>query len=209
MNITHRLAAVAAAALMSLGVVAPAFAADATSSHDFTINAGTEFSIEVLRSTNFSPVSFNLTDPQQWNAGNGSFDYKVTDLRGTGEGWVVTANSDGFVNKDTNVPVDGESLTATNNTQWATGLPAGLVSGTDFRYETGAVGVGAVSTVNSGSILGGRTLMSASAGTPGNIPNGTGVFYQEQAVYLYFPPAIAAGTYQATVTLTLTGSNLP
>jgi hypothetical protein len=207
MNLRYKLAALGAAALMMLGMSGAAMAADDTTNHTFTITAGSEFSIDAFQNSNFGTVAFSLTNPQQWNVNSASFDYKVTDLRGNGKGWTVNAASPGFFNTVGNVAVTGEDLTATNNTPWATNLPGGLTPSGDgrFRWATGAVGTSAVSTTNSGSILGsGRTLMQAADGTPGNIPNGTGEFYDENALFLYFPPAIAAGTYTATVTLTLT-----
>jgi hypothetical protein len=191
-----------AAIAIAIGVSAPALAND-DQQVEFEITPGSEFSVEIIGGGNFRDTEFDLA-VLSTVAGNGYYDYKVTDLRGTGLGWNVKASTTGFYSSTGDL-VEGAILRSTNNTPWATHVPAGP---NGFSADAGSITTGVTATSSWNSIVGaGRVLLQATPGINDSYPNGTGVFYDEEALYLEFPSGIAAGTYTATVLLTLSSGN--
>jgi hypothetical protein len=208
MNLKGKIFGLAAAALMTLGISGSAFAADAQQNVTYSINSVGTLSVAIIHASNFSATNFTLGASSPTNSA--SYDFTVTDMRGTGAGWSVNVAASDFTDGNGHTATDATMYSA-NNTFWASQLPTGLsqiapTAQTAFRFTPASVSTG-VSAINSGAniINSSRTLLGSTAGvsTVGAQPNGTGAFSSEQALFLTFPNAVAAGTYTTTVTLTL------
>jgi hypothetical protein len=203
MSFKSRVFALAATAAIALGIAAPAMADD-SETFSFTITSGSQFSVEITHfDSTFGNAQFTLGVQNSSTVASASYVFKVIDLRGTGAGWNVKASSTGFFNTTTNDEIQGAALHSSNNTPWASNIPA---DPDGFYPAPGSIeaGVTATSAWTPSLIGAGRVLLKAAPGTPDSIPNGTGTFSDEEALYLDFPNAIAVGTYTATVLLTLT-----
>ncbi|MCC6704588.1 MAG: hypothetical protein IT334_06905 [Thermomicrobiales bacterium] len=143
---------------------------------------------------------YSLTGPANWTNST-YYTMQVVDLRGTGIGWNVMASASPFTNGLTTGQVQN-----TNNTQWS-GICGPVVVG--FCAAPGSFSNGVSSYLTSLNIsTSQQLLLSSTNGTaPGPVPNGTGTFTQQSAIYYTGVPAgLAVGTYTTTITLTLTGS---
>jgi hypothetical protein len=206
-GLKSKIAGFLAAAVVAIGIAAPALADD-DADVSFEILEGDELSVQILHASNFTAVDFNLLQTINWNAGNGSVDLKVTDLRGTGAGWSVKASSTGFFSDLDDDPIEGSTLGVSNNTAWATG-PYTPASASGFSAEAGSnsTGVTAPATSNSSILGSGQTILTAAPGITNSYPHGSGYFHQQDVFYLSFPAGIAAGTYSATVLLTISSGD--
>jgi hypothetical protein len=203
-NLRTKLVGTLGAAVMLLGVAAPAFADSPTNqrTETYEITQGSTFSATIDSGTNFTSKQFTLGDSSpQYSA---SYYYTVTDLRGTGAGWTLKASTPGFYTTgDSPVQVPNVQLHSSNLTRYLYGTTG------DFTSDTGSVTTGVQGLSNWTSILApGGVLMTGTAGLSGVTPNATGTFHSGDALFLTFPNAVAAGTYQSTITLTLS-SNQP
>ena len=217
MNVKLKFFGLVATAIVLLGISSPALAQDGDDDEqdvDLTITSTDIFSIEVFHSTNFPDTQFTLDGLDSGNVGNASYDFEVTDLRGTGDGWNVNVASSEFANVDTLAVVPDAELHSTNNSDYASFFSSPLpphsvdVEADQFGSTSGSVRTGVSANSVWDDIIGsGHVLLSSDDGVDGVFPNGTGYFQDEEALYLNFPGAVAAGTYEATVTLTLTSGN--
>jgi hypothetical protein len=195
MDIKSKLVGFAAAAVMTFGIAGSVFAATApTQQVNLTINPGTEFSVAFDSASNYGAANFNLTNVQYLQAG---YTYTVKDGRGTGDGWNVKASTPGLVRDANNAVVANANFHATNLTYWQ--------DNTGFTADAGSITTGVSATSSWTPLLNGtgRVLLQAAPST-GVTPNGTGVFHSGDALYLDLPSAVAAGSYHAVLTLTLT-----
>lgn len=199
MNLRTKAIGLFAAAIMAVGMTAPTFAAD-QQNVTYQITAGTQFSVTFDSGTNFQSKPFTLGDSSpQYSA---AYYYTVVDMRGTGEGWNVKASTPGFFTTGNSpVQVPGVQLHSTNLELYLNDSTPG------FQAEPGSIttGVGGVGGAsNWTSILApGGLLLKGTPGINGVTPNATGTFHAGDALYLNFPVAVAAGSYQATIQLTL------
>lgn len=196
MNLKSKAIGLFAAAIMAVGITAPAFAAD-QQNVTYQITPGTQFSVTFDSGTNFQAKQFTLGDSSpQYSA---AFYYTVVDLRGTGEGWNVKASTPGFFTTGPSpVQVPNVQLRSTNLELYLNDSTPG------FQAESGSITTGVTGTSNWTSILApGGLLMKGTPGINGVTPNATGTFHAGDALYLSFPVAVAAGSYQATIQLTL------
>jgi hypothetical protein len=213
MNFKSKIVGFVATAVVALGIGGSALATPAgpTQNVQVQIGAGTQFSVAFIHATNFGNAAFSLGVQNSATIPSASYDFTVTDLRGTGDGWHVNVSSTDFTNGP--VTATGAVLSTTNNTQWASFLPGGAQSANGWVAGAGSITTG-VTRVDPGfgaNLIGTeRTVLQSSNGVSliGAQPNGTGTFSSEHALFLAFPAAVAAGTYTSTVTLTLT-SGLP
>jgi WxL domain surface cell wall-binding len=207
MNLKSKALGLLATAAIALGMASSAVAADPTQQVNFQIQPGQTFSVAITGSTNFSGGNFTLGVQDSSNTNSGSISYKVTDLRGTGAGWNMNASASNFTNTTSHAVVPGAQLYASNNTKW-TPAPAGNPDG--FVSGTGSIRTGVSALANYTNIMGtGATLLKSTAGINGVTPNGTGEFSVQDALFLTFPNAVAAGSYQTTITLTLSSATQP
>jgi hypothetical protein len=205
MKLKGKILGLAAATLMTLGVSGSAFAADNSSiTTTYTINAGTDFSVVIDSATSIQSKTFTLGDssPQYSN----TYYYTVTDMRGTGDGWTVKSSSAGFGTDPVDGPfIPGQQIHVTN-LYWQT--TDGL---NHSNLDPNAItnGIGGKSNWTNILVPGGAQVLRATPGVVDFKPNGTGVFHAADTLYINFPFGVAAGTYQATVTLTLSSGNQP
>lgn len=164
----------------------------------FTITPGTELSVVVTSSTNFPDRAFSLTGPPNFTD-SAAYNYTVTDLRGNGLGWNVQASASAF-----SPVVPGSGLSSSNNTQWS--VPAGYTVAL-----SGSITAGVGFTPSGNNIIAtSRKVLFGNPGIVAAVPNATGKFSAQEAVYYTgFPVAAAAGTYSTTVTLTISSGNTP
>jgi hypothetical protein len=210
MNLKSKILGFVATAALALGIGGSALADGAQQSVTYSINSAGTLSVAIIHASNFSATNFTLSASSPTNSA--SYDFTVTDMRGTGAGWSVTVGASDF--SDGTHTVTGATMYSSNNTHWATQLPGGLseiapTDSTSFKFTPASVATG-VSALNSGAniINSSRTLLGSQAGVSavGAHPNGTGAFSSEQALFLTFPNAVAVGTYTTTITLTLAGA---
>lgn len=214
MNLKAKVIGFAATAALALGIGGSALATPAapTQNVQVQITAGSTFSVAFIHATNFGSAAFTLGVQNSATIPSASYDFTVTDMRGTGAGWNVKVSSTDFTDGASHTAT-GAVLSTTNNTQWASFLPGGAQSANGWVAGAGSITTG-VTRVDPGfgaNLIGAmQTILQSSNGvsTVGAQPNGTGTFSSEHALFLAFPAAVAAGTYTATVTLTLT-SGLP
>jgi len=188
-----------AALVMMVSAGGAALATDPTASTNvsLTVTAGTQLSIAITGSNNFPNAPFSLTGPTNWTY-SAYYNVQVTDLRGTGVGWNVTASASQFT-----PVVTGAKLQNSNN------YCGGNWAGPQICATPGSILNGVSVVAGSPDIIAApASILKSTAGSaPGPLPNGTGVFTTQEAVfYNGFPAGLQAGTYTSTITLTLSGS---
>ena len=197
---TKRVFGIIAALLMTFGVAAPALAVDDTTTVNVTITAGTQFSVDITSaSSSFPSDDFALG----YNACNWGcmayYNYKVTDLRGTGNGWTVNAKASNFVSgPPNNAIVPGANLFRSNEVSQN---PSG------FTASAGSISTGvSVGTQDNPTLIMNTSslIISGASGMSGVTPNATGEFSAKESMWYTFPNSVAAGSYNSTLTLTLT-----
>lgn len=205
MKLKGKIFGLAAAALMMLGVSGSAFAAENSSYvSTYTITAGTDFSVAIDSATPFQSKTFTLGDssPQY----SSTYFYTVTDLRGTGDGWTVKSGTAGFGTDPVTGPfIPGQQVRVTNF-YWQN---ADGIDHTNLDPNAITTGIGGKSNWTSIMTPGGAQVLRAITGVTDFHPNGSGVFHSGDTLYVQFPYGVAAGTYSATITLTLSSGGQP
>jgi hypothetical protein len=199
MRLPRVLATVAAFAL-TLVSIGTAFATPVGDSEDFNliVTAGTELSVEITLSGDFDAVPFSLAGPANYTD-SAYFNSVVVDMRGTGAGWNVTASASPFT-----PAIPGATLHMSNNTLWS-GLCTPAAS---FCASPGSISNGISHYSGGPNIMGTSvTMIGSIAGTTSApAPYGTGTFGMQTAIYYNnIPDALAVGTYETTVTLSIAG----
>ncbi|HEY7036977.1 MAG TPA: WxL domain-containing protein [Thermomicrobiales bacterium] len=199
--ILKKVLGLAAAALVAVGISGSALADAPTKVVTYQITQGTQLSVVIDSATNFGNSPFTLGVQNSATASSASYNYTVTDMRGNGKGWNLNVSSSDFTDGDGDT-VPGAKMQTSNNLWWNPATSAG------YTAEAHSVTNGITYTSNFSNIIGaGRNILQAAPGTlSGVYPNGTGVFHSQEALFLEFPNAVAAGTYKATITLTLTSA---
>lgn len=161
-------------AALSLTMAAPAFAADGTSA---TVTGG-DLTITNPTAANF--VGKDITGVEQTTTA--ALDaFSVSDLRGSGEGWAVTAEATQFTGATHNLTAGSLELSQ----------PTVTADGTDSPAPTVATGPY--------TIDGGDPVTIATADTD----EGMGVYdFGATTLTLTLPADVYADTYQSTVTIT-------
>lgn len=196
-----RITGVAAALLLALTMAGTALAVDPSDSTDvsLTINAGSQFSVDITNSNNFPSRTFSLGATGNYSY-SAFYNLQVVDLRGTGAGWNVTASGSAFT-----PAVPGSGLPTVNNGLYWLACAAA----TGFCADSGSISDGVSVVAGSPDIIAapGSIFKSSAGTTAAPSPYGTGTFSTQEVVYYTgFPNALAVGTYTTTVTLTLSGT---
>lgn len=197
------LAPIATAAFMVMSTFGLA-AADTSTNVSLTITPGTELSVTITGSNNFPNQPFSLTNAPGNYTYSAYYNLQVVDGRGSGAGWNVTGSATPFQQVGTGAPVPGSGLPSVNNYcngNW--GGPQVCASPGSFSNGVEVVAGSPNLIAGSSSIIVGHAGQSA-----GPVPNATGTFTTQEAVYYTgFPVGIQAGTYTTTITLSISGSN--
>jgi hypothetical protein len=144
------------------------------------VNGGQLSMTEAAPTITMSPVTLDGSSQTSTGALN---QVTVTDARGTLTGWTLTGSV-----TDLTTGAGGTNRTIVNtNISWTPACSA--TTGSASEISTGAAGV-----IPSNSML-------CSAGSGG----GGGSFHADAGVSVVVPPTVARGTYNGTLTLTLTG----
>jgi hypothetical protein len=200
-----RILGAAAAALLAVSFAGTAMATDpstATVDVSVKITAQTAFSVEVVKSIDFAAAPFTLGAPLNYTA-QSSYWLEVTDMRGTGGGWNVTAQASAFTPS-----VPGSGLVTVNNGPYTGCFLPGFSDQGPYCSGPLAVSTGVGVVGGSPNIIGAASSIFASTAglTSAPSPYGSGSFEtQETLYYVGFPNALAVGSYSSTVTFTLSG----
>lgn len=194
---------IAAAGFMMLSTFGLAAATD-TAVVSLTITPGNELSVNITGSNNFPDRSFSLTSAPGNYTYSAHYDLQVVDSRGNGNGWNVTASATPFQQVGTGTLVPGSGLPSANNH-----CPGNYA--VEFCSVAGSISTGVAVVAGSPDLIAGSSsIFAGQAGqAPGPVPNATGTFSTQEAVYYTgFPVGIQAGTYTTTVTLSIS-SQIP
>jgi hypothetical protein len=200
-----RIAGIVAAAALAMSFGGSALAVDpSTDSVDVSveITAQTAFSVEVVKAVDFPAREFTLGPALNYTA-QSSYWLEVTDMRGTGAGWNVTAHASAFTPS-----VPGSGLITTNNGPYTGCFLPGFTDQGPFCSGPLAVPTGVGVVAGSPDIIATTSSIFASTAglTAAPSPYGSGSFEtQETLYYVGFPNALAVGAYESTVTFTLSG----
>ena len=198
---TKAIFGIIAAALMVFVGTAPALAVDDTTTVNVTITAGTQFSVDITSASSSFPSDPFALGYNSCNWGcMAYYTYTVTDLRGTAKGWNVNASASNFVGGPGNIAVPGANLFRSNElSQNPTGFTAAAGS------ISAGVSVGAQDSptliMNTSSLI-----ISGASGLSGPSPKASGAFSAKESMWYTFPDSVAAGSYNSTLTLTLTSA---
>lgn len=169
------------AAVLAGGSAMPALAADTVT---ITVNGGTR-SASVADAT-LTAVNYSHSQQTQ----TGTLALTADDSTGTGAGWNVTIQSGAFVysgaNNGTSIPAANFSITTANAPTAIAGQAVDATNGPKVP-TTGATG----------------TLDSARKVLQANAEYGLGTYTQNLDVSLTIPAQSRAGTYTATLTVTI------
>ncbi|MGB3329576.1 MAG: hypothetical protein WBA46_11525 [Thermomicrobiales bacterium] len=199
----HMLIAPFVAALLIMSAFTQAMA-DTSTNVTLTITGGTQLSVAITGSNNFPNQPFSLTNAPGNYTYSAYYNLQVIDGRGTGAGWNVTGSATPFTQVGTGAPVPGSGLPSANN------HCNGNYGGPEFCAAPGSISNGVAVVAGSPDLIAGPgSLIVGHAGqAPGPLPNATGTFDTQEAVYYTgFPAGIQAGTYTTTITLSISGSN--
>lgn len=197
------LAPIATAAFMVMATFGLA-AAGSTADVSLTITPGSELSVAITDSNNFPNQQFSLTSAPGNYTYSAHYNLQVIDGRGTGDGWNVTGSATPFTQVGTNAPVPGSGLPSVNN------YCDGNWGGPQVCAAPGSISTGVEVVAGSPDLIAGSSSIIVGHGgtAPGPLPNATGTFTTQEAVYYTgFPVGVQAGTYTTTITLSISGTN--
>jgi hypothetical protein len=180
-QIRRSVLALAAAAVLTTGVAGSALADTATQKIDAPSSGKLAANITDFA---FAPMTFSVDN----QTNTGTMTLNVTDGRGGGQGWNVTVKSGDFAvsGSPITIPAGNFSITTANG--------AVRVNGQPVRPDGPRIPASnATGTLDSAR----RTLESAPH-------NGNGAYTQALDVSLVVPGGTEAGTYVATLTVTIT-----
>src|SRR5438309_1806377 len=115
MNLKSKFAGIATAGVLALSLGGAAIASSPDQAViTLDITPGTQLSVVVDSALPFYSQPFTLGNSSPYYST--SYYYTVTDLRGTGAGWTVSASTAGFEDAS-NTPIPGQALHS-SNLQW-------------------------------------------------------------------------------------------
>jgi hypothetical protein len=186
MNLKTRIATIATASILALGIAGGALAEGSTSDVSQKINGGA-FSYTITNGT-LTPITFDYTKTSD-TVTNGSVTLGVTDGRGTRQGWSVSIQSSQFVYSGSgnggpanNIPAASLRVTPAAPT---------MVSGESLSNVTAGTG---------GTLDASRLVINAAAGA------GSGEYKQNLPLALTVPALSPTGDYVATSTVSTTAA---
>lgn len=177
--------------------------ADDTADVSLTITGGSTLSVEITDSNNFPNQPFSLTSAPGNYTYSAHYNLQVIDDRGTGAGWNVTASASAFTQVGTGALVPGSGLPSVNN------YCDGTWAGPQVCATPGSILTGVSVVPGSPNLIAGAAsiIVGAPGQAPGPLPNATGTFDTQEAVYYTgFPVGVQAGTYTTTITLSIGGA---
>lgn len=186
MNLKTRIAAIAAASILALGIGSAALAETSQADVSQKITGGS-FSYTITGGT-MTPITFDYTKTTD-TVTTGSVALGVTDGRGTREGWSVSIQSTEFVYSGTASGGTANNIPAANLSV-APAAPV-LVAGESVNNVTAGPG---------GTLDASRLVINAAAGF------GSGEYTQNLPLSLTVPALSPSGDYTATITVSTTAA---